>query len=73
MPDVSIVVKATDRYSDTMKKMATVTKSFSKNVDQLENTLYSLNKYSLKMDLSKAKSELKAAEKQFVQYQSILA
>ncbi|MDY4181277.1 MAG: hypothetical protein SOY13_06660 [Pseudoflavonifractor sp.] len=53
--------------------MATVTKSFSKDVDQLENTLYSLNKYSLKMDLSKAKSELKAAEKQFVQYQSILA
>nr|DAM99143.1 MAG TPA: hypothetical protein [Caudoviricetes sp.] len=47
--------------------MATVTKSFSKDVDQLENTLYALNKnkYALKMDLSKAKTELKEAEKQF--------
>lgn len=47
--------------------MATVTKSFSKDVDQLEDTLYALNKnkYSLKMDLSKAKAELKEAEKQF--------
>ena len=47
--------------------MATVTKSFSKDVDKLEDTLYALNKnkITLKMDLSKAKSELKAAEKQF--------
>ena len=73
MPEASIVVTSVDRYSDAVKKMATVTRSFSKDVDQLENTLYSLNKYSLKMDLSKAKAELKAAEKQFVQYQSILA
>lgn len=67
MPEASIVIKSTDRYSDTIKKMATVTKSFSKDVDQLENTLYALNKnkYALKMDLSKAKTELKEAEKQF--------
>ena len=67
MPDASIVVKATDRYSEAMKKMASVTKSFSKDVDQLEDTLYALNKnkYSLKLDASKAKAELKAAEKQF--------
>lgn len=67
MPEASIVIKSTDRYSDAVKKMATVTKSFSKDVDQLEDTLYALNKnkYSLKMDLSKAKSELKEAEKQF--------
>lgn len=67
MPEASIVIKSTDRYSDTVKKMATVTKSFSKDVDQLENTLYALNKnkYTLKMDLSKAKTELKEAEKQF--------
>lgn len=67
MPEASIVIKSTDRYSDTVKKMATVTKSFSKDVDQLEDTLYALNKnkYSLKMDLSKAKAELKEAEKQF--------
>ena len=34
MPDASIVVKAMDRYSDAVKKMATVTKSFSKDVDR---------------------------------------
>ena len=67
MPEASIVIKSTDRYSDAVKKMATVTKSFSKDVDKLEDTLYALNKnkITLKMDLSKAKSELKAAEKQF--------
>ena len=67
MPESSIVIKSTDRYSDTVKKMATVTRAFSKDVDQLEDTLYALNKnkYSLKMDLSKAKAELKEAEKQF--------
>lgn len=67
MPEASIVIKSTDRYSDAVKKMATVTKSFGKDVDKLEDTLYALNKnkITLKMDLSKAKSELKAAEKQF--------
>lgn len=67
MPEASIVVTSVDRYSDAVKKMATVTKSFSKDVDQLEDTLYALNKnkYSLKLDVAKAKSELKAAEKQF--------
>ena len=34
MADASIAVKATDRYSDAVKKMATVTKSFSKDVDR---------------------------------------
>ena len=67
MHEASIVIKSTDRYSESVKKMATVTKSFGKDVDKLEDTLYALNKnkITLKMDLSKAKSELKAAEKQF--------
>ena len=67
MPETSIVVTLTDRYSDAVKKMASVTKNFSKDVDVLEDQLYSMNKnkITLKMDLSKAKSELKAAEKQF--------
>ena len=34
MPETSIAVKATDRYSDAVKKMATVTKSFNKDVDR---------------------------------------
>ena len=67
MPEASIVIKSTDRYSDAVKKMGTVTKSFSKDVDKMETALTALskNKVTLKMDLSKAKSELKAAEKQF--------
>lgn len=49
-----------------------MTKSFSKDIDQLEDVLYALNKnkISLKVDLSKAKSELKAAEEQFEKTQS---
>lgn len=67
MPDASIVVKETDRYSETMKKMSNATNAFKGDVDKMEKTLTALskNKVTLKMDLSKAKSELKAAEKQF--------
>ena len=72
MPNASIVITAQDRYSDVVKKMASVTKSFDKDVDNLEDTLYSLNKnkITLKMDLSRAKDELKEAEKQFQRTQS---
>jgi len=34
VPEASIVIKSTDRYSDAVKKMATVTRSFSKDVTQ---------------------------------------
>ena len=44
MPETSIVVKATDRYSDALKAMSKMTKSFSKDVDSLEEGLYALNK-----------------------------
>lgn len=52
--------------------MSSVTKSFSKDIDQLEDTLYALNKnkISLKINPGTVKSELKAAEKQFEQTQS---
>lgn len=72
MPDASIVVTVQDKYSDAVKKMSSVTKSFSKDIDQLEDVLYALskNKISLKVDLGKAKSELKAAEEQFEKTQS---
>ena len=72
MPDASIVVTMDDKYSDAVKKMSSVTKSFSKDIDQLEDVLYALskNKISLKVDLGKAKSELKAAEEQFEKTQS---
>lgn len=67
MPETSIVVKATDRYSDTVKSMRNVTRSFSKDVDDLDNTLSLLNKNkaALKVDVQQAKQALKEAQKQF--------
>ena len=67
MPESSIVVTLVDRSSDSAKKMTTVTKAFSKDVDELEDQLQKLNKnkYSLKVDAQKAKQALKEAEKQF--------
>ena len=67
MPETSIVIKATDRYSDVLKTLSKTTKAFTKDVDSLEEGLYALNKtkYTLKLDTKKAKQALKEAEKQF--------
>ena len=67
MPENSIVITLEDRYSSTAKKMASATRAFSKDVDELEDQLQKLNKnkYSLKVDAQKAKQALKEAEKQF--------
>lgn len=67
MPETSIVIKATDRYSDALKTLSKTTKAFTKDVDSLEEGLYALNKnkYTLKLDAKKAQQALKKAEKQF--------
>lgn len=67
MPEASIVIKSTDRYSDAVKSMAKTTRAFTKDVDSLEEGLYALNKnkYTLKLDIKKAQQALKEAEKQF--------
>lgn len=67
LPDVSIVIKSTDRFSDAIKTMSNSAKSFSKDMDGMQSKLNALNKTkaTLKVDVDKAKSELKAAEKQF--------
>lgn len=67
MPEASIVIKSTDRYSDAVKSMAKTTRAFTKDVDSLEEGLYALNKnkYALKLDVKKAQQALKEAEKQF--------
>ena len=67
MPETSIVIKATDRYSDVLKMLSKTTKAFSDDVDSLEEGLYALNKnkYTLKLDAKKAQQALKEAEKQF--------
>lgn len=67
MPEASIVIKSTDRYSDAVKSMAKTTRAFTKDVDSLEEGLYAINKnkYTLKLDVKKAQQALKEAEKQF--------
>lgn len=67
MPETSIVIKATNRYSDVLKTLSKTTKAFTKDVDSLEEGLYALNKnkYTLKLDAKKAQQALKEAEKQF--------
>ncbi len=67
MPETSIVIKAEDRYSEAINKMAANTKRFNKDVETMEYGLLKLsnNKATLRMDLSQAQKELKAAEKQF--------
>ena len=67
MPEASLVIKAEDRYSEAVRKMAQTTKTFNKDVDALEEQLHQLStqKVSLKVDLDKAQKSLKDAQKQF--------
>lgn len=44
MPESSIVIKASDRYSDALKAMAKTAMAFTKDADSLEEGLYALNK-----------------------------
>lgn len=44
MPEASIVIKATGRYSDALKKLSKTTKAFTKDAYGLEEGLYALNK-----------------------------
>lgn len=67
MPEASIVIKAEDRYSATLRSLSSVTKSFDKDVDRLEDTLYSLSKQkgTLNAALKEAGKQLSEAQKQF--------
>lgn len=67
MPDISIVIKATDRYSDAIKTMSDSNKVFSKDMDGMQTKLNALSKTkaTLQVDVKKAKEELTAAQKQF--------
>ena len=67
MPEASLVIKAEDRYSEAVRKMSQTTKSFNKDVDDLEEQLrqLSMQKAPLKSALDEASQALKAAQKQF--------
>lgn len=68
MPNVSIAISAQDNFSSAITKMKNTNNAFSKDLDGTLKKLDSLNKNrtELKLDLKKAKNELKDAEKQFL-------
>lgn len=65
--NASIVISAKDNYSDAIKKMQATQTSFRKDLKSLQRELDTLNKnkVTLNTDLSKAKRDLKDAEKAF--------
>lgn len=65
--DASIVISAKDNYSEAIRKMQRTQTSFRKDLKSLQKELDTLNKnkVTLNTDLSKAKRELKDAEKSF--------
>ena len=67
MPDVSIAIKATDRFSDAMKTMKDSADKFDKSIVGMQSRLNYLNrnKATLKVDTDRARTELRSAEKQF--------
>lgn len=54
----AIVIKATDRYSETVKRKGETTKSFGKNLGKTEDilTLLSKNKATIRVDVKQAKA-----------------
>lgn len=67
MPDVSIALSAKDNFSQTLLKLASAASTSVNDVDALQKSLTKLNntRANLKIDLSRAKSELREAEKRF--------
>ncbi len=67
MPDVSIALSAKDNFSQTLRKLANAANTSVNDVDALQKSLTKLNntRANLKLDLSRAKSELREAEKRF--------
>ena len=65
--DISIAISAKDNFTDTITKIRNAQTPFRKDLTELNKELTKLSntKVNLKVDLSKAKSELKAAEKAF--------
>lgn len=67
MPETSIVIKAEDRYSSTLKQLAQVTKAFDKDSEELERTLHKLSgeKTLLAAQTDRARTAMKEAQRQF--------
>lgn len=67
MPESSIVIKATDKYSYQIKSMASETKRFSKDVDGLEDKLRYLDKEQdrLSNSITKTKKTIRELQQEF--------
>ena len=67
MPNVGIVFSARDNVSGTMIKIRSSCQYFNKDLDGLQQRLDHFNKtkVDIKMDMSKAKNELKTLQKEF--------
>lgn len=65
--DISIAISAKDNFTDSLKKMQSMQTTFRKDLGQLNDELNKMNKnkVELKVDMTKAKNELKDAEKSF--------
>ena len=69
MPETSIVITATDHFSAVIKTMRDSSRHFTKDLEGMQKKLNELNrsKSTLKVDTDKARQELQAAEKQFLE------
>ena len=67
MPNVGLVFSARDNVSGTMAKIRSSCQYFNKDLDGLQQRLDHFNKtkVDIKMDMSKAKNELKSLQKEF--------
>lgn len=67
MPEATLVIQVEDKYSDAVKKMSAVTKSFSKDADEMNDALEALSRQKgpLKAALKEMGRELSAAQAQF--------
>lgn len=65
--NVGIVISAKDNFSSAVSKMAQANASFNKDLEGLQQKLDHFNKtkVDIKMDMSKAKNELKSLQKEF--------
>lgn len=67
MPDVSIALSAKDNYTTTLKKIADATRTGVKSIESLQQSLDTLNKtrVSVQLNMTKVKNELREAKKRF--------
>lgn len=67
MPDVSIMVSAQDNFSTAINRMQQAVKPFTRNVDDLQQTLDQLNanRVSLQVDVTDASRALKNAQREY--------